>query len=576
MDMQGCQRVGPGESRAALSSVRERQAALREGFASWQPRTLDQMLDTLTERYGDRPYVMTDTRIWRYRDIQAWSLRLAAGLLQEGVRPGDHVALVMANYPEFVALKYAISRVGAVAVPLNYLNRRDELAYVLNQSDAVLLVTMDRFRDLDYLGMLDELVPGWEQKGGDRVFGKLKRIVVFPTGEQTTRPTAMGLDQLNVPDLERLSSLGPVGEPQAVSDILYTSGTTGSPKGVMLTHDMVLRTAFGSAHSRAFEDGRRILFSLPMYHVFGYMEGMLAVLFSGGAIVPRLKFDADDTLRAVERHGVSDLLLIPTMTLALIDEAREGTHDLRSLQSVISSGGRAPASIWSDIQRYLGPVEITTGYGMTEVTATSLVTRPDDPVERLKTNGRERDVGPAGRLVEYRVIDPGTGVTVEPGEVGELLARGPGVTPGYYNKPEATADAFTADGWLKTGDLGRMDAEGYLTLVGRTKESYRCGGEQVLPSEIEDVLATFPGVKLALVVPVPDARMGEVGTAFIVPQAGQQIDPEALIDFCRERLARFKVPKHVLCVEEEDIPVTPSGRPRRFLMAQQACEKLGL
>ena len=566
---------------AAIGRVYDRQSALERRFPVWPARTLDQMLDAAAAEFPTRPYVINDTQTWTYSDIQAWSERLAAGLLAAGVQPGDHVAMLMANHPEFVAVKFAIARVGAVAVPINFLNRRDELGYVLRQSDAVLLVTMDSFRGLDYLGFLDELAPGWVEQSGGTAFPRLKQVVVFPASGQAVRAGAKALGSLGdgAAPWQAITHPGPASN----SDIIYTSGTTGSPKGVMLSHDMMLRAAFGSAWGRAFEDGRRVLFSLPMYHVYGYVEGLLSVLFVGGAIVPRLKFDAVDTLEAVARHGVNDLLLIPTMTLALIDELKSRPYALDRLHAVLSSGGRSPAYIWQDIVDHLRPLEITTGYGMTEVTASSTVTRPDDPMSRLlSTNGRLRDVGPAGaggpdgKLVVYRVVNPDTGQDVAPGDIGELLARGPGVTAGYYNKPEATAEAFTADGWLLTGDLARMDDEGYLTLAGRRKESYRCGGEQVLPSDAEDLLATHPAVWQAHVVPVPDERMGEVGVACVVLREQATVTPAELTAFCAQGLARFKVPRHILLMKAEDIPVTPSGRARKFLLVQQVSTLLGL
>jgi fatty-acyl-CoA synthase len=308
---------------------------------------------------------------------------------------------------------------------------------------------------------------------------------------------------------------------------------------------------------------------------------MLAALFVGGSIVPQLKFDAADTLDGIERHQASDVLLIPTMTLALIDEQKKRRRALPSLHSMISSGGRSPAYIWKEIYEQFAPQELTTGYGMTEVTASSTVTRPDDPFERLlNTNGRLRDVGPAGdpalggRLVVYRVVDPESGQDLPRGEVGELLAKGPGVTRGYYNKPEATAEAFTPDGWLRTGDLGRIDADDYLLLVGRRKESYRCGGELVMPTEVEDLLVTHPAVLQAHVVPLPDERMGEIGVVFVVLRDGISVTDQELIAFCNARVARFKVPRHVLRILAQDIPATPSGRARKFLLAQIAAQSL--
>ena len=564
-------------------SLSDRQGLLRDRFPVWTPLTLDGLLAKNAQDYPNRVFVLTDRQSWTYAQMHAWSTQLAAGLCHLAVKPGDHVALLMANFPEFIAIKFAIAMVGAVAVPINFLNKRDELGYVLKQSDAVMLITMDSFRNMPYCRYLDELVPGWQVQGGGEEFPKLKNVLVFATGENGSDNISKHL-LLNASFGEGLGlppGLSPA--PNALCDIIYTSGTTGFPKGVMLSHDMLLRTAFGSAWARGFEDGRRIVFSLPLYHVYGYVEGLLACMFVGGSVVPQLKFDAADTLSAIEQHQATDVLLIPAMTMALIDAQKVQPSPLHSLHSVISSGGRAPASLWQDILDYLHPQEITTGYGMTEVTASSTVTRPSDGMTRwLTTNGRLRDVGPAGepalnqRLVVYRVVDPVSGQEMPPGQVGELQAKGPGVMKAYYNKPDETAAAFTADGWLHTGDLGYLDAEDYLTLVGRLKESYRCGGEQVLPSEVEDVLMSHPAVLQAHVAPIPDERMGEVGVAFVVLRDKMSCETIALEALCKERLARFKQPRHVLFLSASDIPTTPSGRARKFLLSQMALESLGL
>lgn len=562
-----------------LTSVQERQAALEARHPRWVPRTLHGALDDAAAEFGDRPYVVTDSLTWSYREVQERSVRLANGLVAAGVRPGDHVAVVLANVPEFVTLKFAISRAGATTVPINYLNRRDELGYVLRQSDAVALVTMDRFRDLDYLAALDELAPGWESAGGGPALPALRRVFVLPMGGQARAGVATFVELGATADgWQEVDGPGP----GSVADVLYTSGTTGSPKGVLLTHDMLLRTAYGSAYGRAFQDGRRILFSLPMYHVYGYVEGLLAALFVGGSVVPQLAFDPVHTLQGIERHGADDVLLIPVMTMAVLDALREGSYDLSSLTSVISSGGQSPEWIWAQIFALLQPREVTTGYGMSETTASTTVTRPDDPRERLlTTNGRLRDVGIAGdpglggRLAVYRVVDPETMQELPRGSVGELLVKGPGVTPGYYRKPEEDAAAFDSDGWLRTGDLGRLDDDDYLTLVGRKKDCYRCGGEQVVPKEIEDVLTGHPAVVQAHVVPLPDRRMGEVGVAYVVLRGGVPVTPEELRVYCAERLAKFKVPRYVLPIDAGDVPSTPSGRPRKFLLAERALADLG-
>lgn len=264
-----------------MASVVERQHALQQRYPAWTPRTLHGAFDDAARDFPDRPFLITDERCWSYAEMAGWSERLAAGLISLGVGPGDKVALVIANYPEFAGIKLAVSRTGAVAVPINILNRRDELRYLLDQSDSVLLVTMDCFRGNNYLHALDEVAPDWESIGGGTALPQLRQVVVLATGEGNPRADAMPFAALEQAPVVA----APVVDPAADCDIIYTSGTTGSPKGVLLTHDMLLRTAFGSVWARAFEDGRRILFSLPMYHVFGYVEGLLSVPFVGGAII---------------------------------------------------------------------------------------------------------------------------------------------------------------------------------------------------------------------------------------------------------------------------------------------------
>jgi fatty-acyl-CoA synthase len=562
-----------------LDPLAIRRKALDDRFPQWEPRTIDQALAAAAAEFPDRQLVVTDDRSFTYREILDWSRLLAGGLVASGVRPGDHVAIVLANYPEFVAMSYAVSAAGATTVPINFLNRRDELGYVLRQSDAVLLVTMDRFRGNDYLAALDSLAPGWESAGGGEAFPKLREVVVFATAPAGGRAEATTLDALaaRTPD----EPTRPTPTPDQPAVVLYTSGTTGNPKGVLLTHDMLLRTAYGSAYHRGFQDGRSLLFSLPLYHVFGYVEGLLAMPFVGGAIIPQLSFDPAATLRGIERHRADDALFVPTMTLAVLEELKRTPYDVSSLTALFSSGGQSPDRIWQEILDLLGPEELVTGYGMSETTASTTCTDPGGPLEKLRTtNGHYKEVGvvgdPAtdGRLAVYRAVDPETGHDVAPGEVGALICRGPGITSGYYRKPDETAAAFDDDGWFHTGDLGWIDAEGYLGLVGRLKDCYRCGGEQVVPKEIEDVLTAHPAVAQAHIVPLRDERMGEVGVAWVVFKDGTSAEGADLIAYCAERVARFKVPRHVLPITVAELPTTPSGRPRKFLLAERAARQL--
>ncbi len=558
---------------------------LEAAHPAWEPMTLAQALDAVAERHSERPLLLTDERSISYAELREWSRRLAAGLIASGVSPGDHVALVMANYPEFVALKFAIARAGAVAVPINFLLKAHELTYVLAQSDATLLVTMDRFRSLDYLAALDELAPDWERDGGGEAFPHLRQVVVFsPDGRG--RDDALSLEQLGHrgddaarAELERREA---AAEPGANADVIYTSGTSGLPKGVMLSHDALLRSAFGSAWTRAFQDGQRILFALPLYHVFAYVEGLLASLFAGGAIIPQTAFDPIHTLRAVERHRADETLFVPTMTIAVLEAARAGGHDVESLRSVMSAAAPAPVRLWRAVRDELGVSEVVTAYGMTETSAATTYTQPDGPLELVAgTVGAPKHGGVAGDpeldglLAVYKTVDPISRADLPAGSEGELSVRGPIVTHGYYGKPEETAAALDDHGWLCSGDLGRIDCgNGHLVLTGRSKELYKCGGELVAPKVVEEVLSAHPDVAQAYVVGLADERMGEVGCAWVVPGSDAPPDPQELIAFCRERLARFKIPAHVIYLRAEELPTTATGKVQKFRLIERAAQRL--
>ena len=563
-----------------LAPPADRRASLEARFTPWAPLTLHGALDRAVEDFADRPLLLTDDRAYSYAQVQEWSRALAAGLVELGVRPGDHVALLMANHPEFAAAKFAISRAGATCIPVNYLFRAAELGYVLEQSRATVLLAMDRYRDLAYLEALDAIAPGWESGGGSAL-PDLRQVVVFsPSGDD--RPGAMTFAQLESlggpASREELTRREAAADVQAYSDILYTSGTTGRPKGVLLKHDQVVREAYAAAYQRALEDGRRMVFPLPMYHVFGYIECLVPVLFVGGAVIPQVVFDAPAMLRSIAQHGAHELVAVPAVTLPLMEEHRRGGYDVSSIHTVFSSGGMAPPTIWDDIAEVFGNPDVVTGYGMTETTASTTCTDPeDDEVLVRTTNGHLRAGGAAGdpelggKVAVYRVVDPVTGDEVEPGQQGHLLARGMVVTDGYYDKPEETALAFTDDGWLRTGDLGSIDAEGNLRLTGRLKESFRVGGEMVMPREIELVLGEHPGVAEAHVAGIPHDRMGEVAAAWVVCRdPDDRPDPDELVAHCAGLLARYKVPRHIFFTTLAELPLTATGRVQKFRLTQLA------
>ncbi|WP_394934847.1 class I adenylate-forming enzyme family protein [uncultured Ilumatobacter sp.] len=566
---------------AATPSVfDDRRRALEARFPTWEPRTLGAHLTHTSAEFGDRPLVITDDRTVTYADIDAWATRLADGLASIGVQPGDRVGIVMANYLEFIPLKFAVARVGAVAIPFNYLYQRDELAYVLDQSECNALITMTGFGGLDQLAMLDDICPGWETNGGGQNLPHLRVIVQYST-DGRTRDGVMTVDEL---DAAGVAAPGGADDssttPDDNGDILYTSGTTGSPKGVMVTHDAMQRTAYSSALARAFQDGRRVLFSLPCYHMFGYVEGLLAAMYVGGAIIPRTAFSPEDYLASIERHQATDILAVPTMAVALVEHPDRFTRDLSSCTAILSGAAPAPVWLWEKMRADLGISEITTGYGMTECGGAMTLTRPEDSLETHSTTvGKPKFAGVAGMadngdlLCEYKTVDPTTGDDLPAGAEGELASRGPTHMLGFWNKPEETTEAVR-DGWMLSGDLGRVDDGGYLQLTGRSKELYKSGGELVMPKEVEELLTKQPGVSQAYAIGVPDERWGEVGCAYIVAEDGADLDAEVLLDVCRQYLARFKVPKHILFIDAASLPTTPTGKVQKYRLVSQAVDAI--
>nr|WP_196790409.1 AMP-binding protein [Streptomyces caniscabiei] len=547
-------------------------------FPRWTPRTLDDWLDHCAARYGDRPFVITDERTIGYAETAEWAARLADGLAALGVRPGDRVGLLMANFLEFAPLKFAVARTGAVAIPFNYLYRQEELAYVLAQSECSVLISMTAFGDLDYQTMLDAVAPGWDA-GAATALPHLRQVVLLPTEGTEPRdgvPTVASLADLG--DRHRGECPAGAARPDEIGDLLYTSGTTGSPKGVLVTHDSVLRTAYASALTRAFQDGRRILFSLPCYHMFGYVEGMLAAMTVGGAIVPQTAFDPVRYLAGIQRHRATDILCVPTMTVALLEHPAREDHDLSSLTALLSGAAPAPVWLWKRVRAELGVEEITTGYGMTECGGAMTLTLPEDPLERQAgTVGRPKLAGPAGlpdgTLATYKAIDPLTGEDLPPGAEGELVSQGPTHMRGFWKKPEETAKALR-DGWVHSGDLGRVRDDGYLEVTGRTKELYKSGGELVMPKEIEDLLTAHPAISQVYLVGVPDERWGDAGCACVVRAPGADLSAADVVALCKQRLARFKVPKHVLFLDAAELPTTPTGKVQKFRLAQYAQKRI--
>ncbi|PJE05993.1 class I adenylate-forming enzyme family protein [Mycobacterium sp.] len=546
---------------SALPSVVDRREALRRRSPHWRPQSLACWVDNCAAENGSRPMVLTEDRALSYHDVAEQSRQLADGLVALGVEPGDRVGIVMANYPEFAAIKFAIARAGAIAVPMNYLYRAEELRFVVADSGCRVVITMTEFAGLRYPDMLRGM-PG-------------EPTVVLLDTDGRAPPGA-----LTVPDLAALghrhggASSEIVVDPLSASDMLYTSGTTGSPKGVLVSHDAVLRTAYASALTRAYEDGRRILFSLPCYHMFGYIEGLLSAMFVGGAIIPLTKFSAKSYFAGIEHHRATDMLCVPTMAVAMLEDPARIEYDLSSLTAILCGSAPAPVWLWEAIEADFGVSEIVTGYGMTECGGAMTLTLPEDPLTLTsETAGRPKMAGCAGvdgtdDLVVYKAVDPETGADVPAGAEGELVSRGPTVMLGYWNRPAETAAALR-NGWLHSGDLGRVPADGYLRVTGRSKELYKSGGELVMPKEIEDLLEARDDISQAFAIGLLDERWGEIGCAVVVRVPGSHITEDDVLHYCRENLARFKVPKRVVFCRAEELPTTTTGKVQKFRLVQQ-------
>ena len=560
--------------------IAARRAALEQSTGEWRPLSLASAFDVAAGRHPERPYVITDAGALTYAEVAARSRRFAAGLLELGVRPGDRVAVLMDNRLEYPVVKFAIARIGAIAVALNYSYRGDEIVQRLAQSGAGVLVSVDASAATDFLAVFDERFPGWETEVRSTEVPTLRAIVLAASGLRSGALTVPGLSRL---DDERVDELTQSIAADDVADIVFTSGTTGHALGAELTHDMLLRSAYGSAYHRAFDDGWRIGFALPLYHVFGYVEGMLAALFVGGAIVPQRVFNPRSTLEQIEAHRINEVLFVPTMTVAVVDQAVKGRatggeYDLSSLQSVFSAAAPAPVWLWNRVMTDLRPRMIFTGYGQTEVSAATALTLPGDPVELVSSVVGTTKLGglaalgtgiPNGRLAQYRTIDPFDGHALPQGEAGELAVRGPQVTRGYIGDPEQTAATIDADGWLRTGDLGFLDDDGYIHLSGRSKELFKVGGELVAPVEVELVLTAADGVSQAFVAGIPDERYGEIGWAWVVASEDAVIDERELLAHARQHLAPFKVPRGFTVLAAEELPMTTTGKIQKYLLVQR-------
>jgi fatty-acyl-CoA synthase len=510
-----------------------------------------------------------------YRQFDAQVDRVAKALLGLGIQKGDHVAVWATNWPKWILLQFATARVGAVMVLINPAYRTAELSYVLKQSDAVALFLLDSFRGSDYFAMVNQVVhelansrPG-ELHANE--FPRLRHVVSMSPTQAAGMWSWKAFSQLGeaVTDGDFKAREAQLS-PRDALNVQYTSGTTGFPKGAMLTHRNLLLNAYCVGVCQRFTPEDRICIPVPFYHCFGCVLGTLCCTVYGAAmIIPAEHFDPEATLNAIESERATTLYGVPTMFIAQLEHATFADRDLKSLRTGVMAGSPCPVELMKRVVDQMGISEITIAYGLTETSPVITQTYTDDPLDlRVQTVGR-----PLPGL-EVKLVDPASGQTVGDNVQGELCTRGHGVMLGYYKMPEATAAAIDHEGWLHSGDLALRLTNGCYRITGRIKDMICRGGENIYPREIEEFLYTHPAIEDVAVFGVPDPKFVEDVAAWVKLRDGQNATLDDLRAFCKRSLAHYKVPRHIRIVRE--FPQTVTGKLQKFRMRELMIEELGL
>lgn len=514
---------------------------------------------------------------WTYREYRDRVNAVARGLMALGLQKGEHIAVWAINLPEWPLLELAASKAGLVLVTVNPVLRGHEVEYILKQGDVAALFFMARVRDHDCLATIRAITTPGAQHGevSSAVLPKLRYISLlgaFPAGllDEAWRPalfreTIAAGEHTSMQALhERQSSVQP-GDP---AQILYTSGTTGFPKGAVQTQHAILNNGRVFALRWGVQQGERICTAMPFFHAGGCVLGILAALGVGGTLHPLIAFDPLKALQVLSSERCSRFGGVPTMLIAMMQHPEFASFDLTALQSVVSGGSPVPVYLMEQVKERMG-ANATIVFGQTEASAAVTLTLQDDSFE-LKS----ATVGVPMPHGEVKVIDPITGDAVPCGERGELLCRGYLVMAGYYNMPEKSAEAIDSDGWLHSGDLATMNAQGYLNIVGRLKDMVIRGGENIFPLEVEEFLIRHPKIADVQIVGVPDKFFGEELLAVVVPRQGEQLTEADLRDYCKGQISHQKIPRYFQFVES--YPLTASGKVQKFILRQQAIKALGL
>ncbi|MGE5552407.1 MAG: AMP-binding protein [Betaproteobacteria bacterium] len=536
--------------------------------------TLGELLDrTATANPETEAAVFPEFGIrWTYAEFRRACERAAKGFLAMGVEPGDHVAIWTTNRPEWLISQFALGKLGGVLVTVNTNYKVFELEYLLRQSDSTTLILIDSFKDADYIATIYEICPELKTAApgclrSERL-PKLKNVIYLgekaPAGMFTWEElVAMGEGVSDAELRARQAAL----RCDDVVNIQYTSGTTGFPKGVMLTHRNIIADAKYIADCMKLTHQDRLCLPVPFFHCFGCVLGTLAAVTAGATMVPLDHFSPKKVMEVVQSERCTALHGVPTMFVTILEHPEFDQYDFSSLRTGIMAGAPCPEEVMRKVIDRMHAREITIAYGLTEAAPVMTQTRTDDPLER-----RVSTVGQALPNIEVRIVDPVTNEEVPRGTVGEVVCRGFNVMKGYYKMPEATAQAVDQEGWLHSGDLGTMDEDGYVRITGRIKDLIIRGGENIYPREIEEYLYRHPKVADAQVVGVPSPVYGEEVMAFVRLKPGETANEAEIQEFLRARISRHKVPRYVRFVTE--YPTTASGKIQKYKLREMAAAEL--
>lgn len=541
--------------------------ATADGFTDL---TLGQQLEFWAREIPDHEFLVYPDRNlrWTYREFDERVNRLAKGMLAIGIGKGDHVGIWAKNVPDWLVFQFACAKTGAVLVTVNTAYKAEELDYVLRQSDMKMLGLIDGFRDVDYIQIISQLVPELKEQPRDflnsKTYPHLRHVCYV--GQEKHRGMYTTAELMLLGDHQPDSILEEAQKDITCQDIVnmqYTSGTTGFPKGVMLTHHNILNNGWSIGHRQHFTANDKLCLQVPLFHCFGVTLGVMAILSHGATIVAVEVFDPLLGLAAIHKERCTVLYGVPTMFIAMYSHPMFNLFDMTSLRTGIMAGSVCPMEVMKRVISDMHVTEITSVYGLTEASPGITQSFGTDPVElRVST------VGTAFPGVEVAILDPETNAPLPPNTEGEVCCRGYNIMKGYYNMPEQTAAVIDENGWLHTGDLGTCDENGYYCITGRIKDIIIRGGENISPKEIEDLLLALPGVQDVQVIGAPDEKYGEIPVAFIIPTQGSTLAEEDVRDHVRSHLASYKVPRYVFFVSE--YPLTASGKIQKFKLREQS------